>query len=188
MIYLNDHIEDLNLEQALNAVSSQRREQALRFRQERDRKLSVAAYLLLCEALREEFGISELPQLNYGPNGKPFISDHPTIHFNLSHCDEAAVCVVSNQPVGVDVESIRRYDPALCSATMNSEEQHFIAQAPEPAVAFIRLWTMKESLLKLTGKGLKDDISNILEQTDSIRFTTQINATRGYIYTVCQTA
>lgn len=186
VVYLNDHIEELDLEEALKAVSPQRREQALRYRQERDRKLSVAAYLLLCEALREEFGITEPPLLDYGTNGKPFITSHPAIHFNLSHCDEAAVCVVSQQPVGVDIEGLRRYDAELCPSTMSAEEQSLIAQSPEPAVAFIRLWTMKESLLKLSGEGLRDDLTAILEQTDSLRFTTRINATRGYIYTVCQ--
>ena len=41
-------------------------------------------------------------------------------------------------------------------------------------------------LLKLSGEGLRDDLATILEQTDNIRFTTQTNATRGYIYSVCQ--
>lgn len=186
VVYLNDRIEELDLEQALMSVSRQRREQALRYRMERDRRLSVAAYLLLCEALREEYGMTELPQLDYGTNGKPFILNHPSIHFNLSHCEEAAVCVVSRQPVGVDIESISRYDAELCFSTMSVREQNLIAQSPEPAVAFIRLWTMKESLLKLSGEGLRDDLATILEQTDNIRFTTQTNATRGYIYSVCQ--
>lgn len=186
VVYLNDHIEELDLEEALKAVSPQRRNQALNYRLERDRKLSAAAYMLLCVALREEFGVTELPQFGYGANGKPFITSHPAIHFNLSHCDEAAVCVVSRQPVGVDIESISRYDAELCFSTMSVREQNLIAQSPEPAVAFIRLWTMKESLLKLSGEGLRDDLTIILEQTDNIRFTTRINATRGYIYSVCQ--
>ena len=47
MIYLNDHIDDLNVEIALEEVSPQRRERVLRIKADRDRKRSLAAYLLL---------------------------------------------------------------------------------------------------------------------------------------------
>ena len=84
MIYLNDHLDDFDFNAALPLLSEQRRQQALRFRHELGRKQCAAAYLLLCEGLQQEYGISERPLFDYGEHGKPVIVGHPDIHFNLS--------------------------------------------------------------------------------------------------------
>ena len=106
---------DFDLRQALTEVSAQRREQALRYRHERDQRLSVAAYRLLQHALQTEYGIQQPPVLAYGTNGKPMLAEWPYIHFSLSHCREAAACVVSDNPVGIDIESIDHYDEAVAA-------------------------------------------------------------------------
>ncbi len=150
MIYLNDDIASFDVEAALPLLSEQRREQTLKFRYELGRKTCAAAYLLLCEGLQKEYGITERPLFEYGEHGKPFIVGHPDIHFNISHCREAVLCVVSDRPVGVDIESIREYRDSLVRYTMNDAEIARIEQAERPEVAFIRLWTMKEAKLKLS--------------------------------------
>ena len=71
MIYLNDHIWDFDLQEALTAVSLWRRQQALRYLQEGDRRQSIAAWLLLKQALLLEYGIQQVPPFVYGPGGKP---------------------------------------------------------------------------------------------------------------------
>ena len=86
MIYINDEIEELPLEIALQQISEQRREQALKFKHEQGQRLSVAAYLLLKEGLRQEFGLTYNPIFGYHANGKPYIDGCPDIHFNMSHC------------------------------------------------------------------------------------------------------
>ena len=53
MIYINDDIGQLDMETALQEISEQRREQALKFKFAQGQRLSVAAYLLLKEGLRE---------------------------------------------------------------------------------------------------------------------------------------
>ena len=107
MVYIDEHIMDFDLGAALQLVSKQRREQALRFKFERGQRTCILAYLLLKKALHEEFGITANPVFEYGEHGKPIFVGHPEIHFNLSHCREAVVCAVSDRPVGIDVESIR---------------------------------------------------------------------------------
>ena len=102
MIYLNDRIFDFDFETALAELSDQRREQALRFKHELGQRTCVAAYLLLCEGLQKEYGITDKPVFDYGEHGKPFIMGHPEIHFNLSHCREAAICIIAEHPVGID--------------------------------------------------------------------------------------
>lgn len=180
MVYLNDDIAGFDFEAALPLLSDQRREQALRFKHELGRKTCAAAYLLLCEALRKEYGIMEKPVFEYGEHGKPFIIGHPEIHFNLSHCREAAICVVADRPVGVDIESIRPYKDTLVRYTMSDEEITRISQSQHPAREFIRLWTMKEAVLKLSGEGIRNDMKSVLSGREE--FTTVVNAKKKYVY------
>ena len=162
MLYLNDDISHFDFEAALPLLSDQRREQALKFKHEQGRKTCAAAYLLLCEGLHKEYGLTDKPVFEYGEHGKPFIVGHPEIHFNISHCREAVLCVVSDKPVGADVESIREYNESLVHYTMNDDEQALIYSSPRPDVAFIRLWTMKEAVLKLSGEGIRNDMKTVL--------------------------
>ena len=183
MIYLDDHPQDLDLNAALKTVDQERREYALRYRREQDRRLCLAAYRLLQHGLQLEYGIREVPPFVYGANGKPSLQGHPDIHFNFSHCRDAAVCVIAPHPVGIDVECIDRYDEQLLSHTMSADECRSIATSSQPAVAFIRLWTMKESLLKLTGQGITDNLPSVLDEAYLYRFETTV--TSKYICTVC---
>ena len=182
MVYLNDDIQAFDLEAALPLLSAQRREQALKFKHELGRKQCAMAYLLLCKGLRQEYGITERPVFEYSEHGKPQIVGHPDIHFNISHCREAVLCVVSDQPVGCDIESIREYKESLARYTMNDTELEKILHSPHPEQAFIRLWTMKEALLKLTGEGIRNDIKDVL--TGHEAFQTIENPEKGYIYSI----
>lgn len=186
MIYLNDDIQRFDFEASLPLLSEQRREQALKFKHELGRKTCAMAYLLLCEGLRKEFGITERPVFEYGEHGKPFIAGHPDIHFNLSHCREAVACAVSDRPIGIDVESIREYSDSLARYTMNDQELATINTAASPAIAFIRLWTQKEALLKMSGEGIGErDIKEVLNGCHP-HITTIEHPAQRYIYSVCQ--
>ncbi|MBR1502255.1 MAG: 4'-phosphopantetheinyl transferase superfamily protein [Prevotella sp.] len=182
---MSEKIWDFDLREALEEISPQRREQALKFKFEEGQRLCVLAYLLLKQGLREEYGIQENPVFEYNVHGKPAIAGHPEIYFNLSHCKEAAACVISDAPVGIDVESIRAYKDSLARYTMNEEELEQIQTAAKPEAAFIRLWTMKEAALKLIGTGISNDLKSVLKENSHLRFTTYESP--AYIYTVCTT-
>ena len=183
-IYVSEHIWDFDLREALEEISPQRREQALRFKYELGQRQNVLAYQLLKQGLREGYGITENPLFEYNEHGKPAIVGHPEICFNLSHCKEAVACVVSDTPVGVDVAFVRSYKDGLAHYTMNDEELQVIQAAPNPDVAFIRLWTMKEAALKLIGTGISDDLKTVLQLNPHLHFTTHETST--YVYTVCE--
>lgn len=182
MIYLNDDIEHFDWQAALPLLSEQRREQCLKFKHELGRKTCAAAYLLLCEGLRKEYGIEQPPVFEYGEHGKPAIMGHPEICFNMSHCREAAICVLSDKPVGVDIESIRRYSDSLARYTMNDAEMERIEHAERHEVEFIRLWTLKEAVLKHSGEGIRNDLKHVLDVLKDAK--TVINEKKGYIYSV----
>lgn len=182
MTYIDDQIQQLDLAAALAAVSPERRDYALRYRHELGQRQCVAAYLLLQRALLQEYGIDGHLQFAIGEHGKPSLVGHPDIHFNLSHCREAVACAVSDRPVGIDIESTRRYHPMLLDYTMSPDERRLIAQAPRPDEAFIRLWTMKEAVLKLTGEGISRDLHTVLTG-HNYHFATTIHPTY-----ICTTA
>lgn len=181
-IILSEDIWTFDLEAGLREISEQRRQQALKFKHELGQRLCVLAYQLLKQALNEAYGITEDPVFEYNEHGKPFIVGHPEIFFNLSHCKEAVVCAIHDQPIGVDVESIREYKEALVLYTMNDEEIHEIESSGNPAAAFIRLWTMKEATMKLIGTGISNDMKTVIDTRHYEYITVEKNR---YVYTVC---
>ena len=76
----------------------------------------------------------------------------------------------------VSQESLARY-------TMNDEEMALITASEHPEVEFIRLWTMKEAELKLSGEGIRNDMKSVLTGFAS-KVTTVINEEKNYIYTI----
>ena len=78
---------------------------------------------LLAFAALETWGWEELPTIDRGKQGKPFFPDCPDRHFNLSHTDGFALCVLSDEgEVGVDIERVRGRKETLPRYVMSEEE------------------------------------------------------------------
>ena len=186
-IYIDENINDFDLDEAMTLMSEQRREQVARYKLEGPRRQAVAAYLLLRKALREMYGIHDAPVFEYDANGKPSILGHPEIFFNLSHCRKAVACVVADSPVGIDVEETCRFSDSIARYTLDDEEYESVVKADNPSQAFIRLWTMKEALLKYTGEGLRRDIKTVLRLSpaNKVEFLTELHD--GYVVSVVNT-
>lgn len=172
------------LDAAIAALPEWRREKAMRFKHEQGRKECTFAYLLLCQALREVYGIKEQPEFAIGEHGKPSLAGHPNIHFNLSHCKKAVTCVVADVPVGVDVESLGRYNESLARHVFNDVEMGSILSAADPQLPFTRLWTQKEAIVKLTGRGIDDDLKNLLIKYNNVSLHTEEHLADGFILSV----
>ncbi|MBQ9665954.1 MAG: 4'-phosphopantetheinyl transferase superfamily protein [Bacteroidaceae bacterium] len=176
-----DAITPEELADAIDSLPEWRREQALRFKHEQGRKECAFAYLLLCQALKEGFGMDEQPHFSIGEHGKPSLVEHPEIHFNLSHCKKAVACVVSSEAVGVDVECVGRFSDSLARHVLNDEEYHHVITAPDPDLAFTRYWTQKEAIVKLTGRGIDDDLQNLLFKYNNVSLHTEEHPDKGYV-------
>ena len=185
MILIDDHIHDYTPEQIahwMDELPEWRRRQALAFKHDLGRRQCVLAYRLLCQGLRQGYGITEQPTFLYGEHGKPHLHPssfnlHPSPlipHFSLSHCREAVCCAISDRPVGIDIENTgRKVGDGIVRYSMNEEEQRQIEEAGslpdgsnESDRAFLRLWTQKEAVAKLLGTGIRDDFKYILAQGD----------------------
>ena len=183
MIYIDDHIDDFDLQEALATVSQQRRDYALRYRQERDQRLCIAVYRLLQRALMLEYGIDETPVFTYDSMGKPLLQGHPDIHFSLSHCREAVAVAVNDYPIGIDIETTGHYSPEVARRVMNDDEMREIEASAQPEVAFTRLWTMKESYYKLTGDDNGGDTAHLLANASRYSFDTVVDP--HFVLTLC---
>ena len=181
MIYICENILDIDVSEALRQVSAERRSKALCYRFDIDRRQSLAAYQLLRYGLRLEYGIDALPRLAYYDGGKPFIADYTQIHFNISHCRCGVACAIGSSPVGVDIEAIEAVDWDVARRVMSSRQLDDIASSPDPGLAFCKLWTTKESILKHTGEGLCDDLPRLA--IDNYSFAHYYG--RNYVCTAC---
>lgn len=190
MIYINDDIYGFSAEKIAECIEnlpSQRREVALRFKHDLGRRQCVLAYQLLCDGLEHEYGITDKPIFSYGEHGKPSIIGHEDIHFNLSHCKTAVACAISDKPIGIDIESIRPAKETVIRYAMNDAETQRIMESSNPDLEFTRLWTMKESVLKLTGEGINDDMKNVLASDNLRDISIETTVCDEYVWSVAKT-
>lgn len=170
-LYVDDDLQRFSageIESLISGFPRQRRERLLGYSNLEARRQGALAYLLLCKALRELYRL-EAPDFAFTEHGKPYLPDHPDIHFNLSHCRTAVACALSPEPIGVDIESIRTAKEALVRHTMSEEEARTILSAHQPNLQFTILWTRKEALLKLRGTGIATDLRSVLANRPKAR-------------------
>ena len=166
----------------LPSLPEWRARKALSYRFDIDRFLCAKAYALLRSGLREDYGIEDELRFAYSPSGKPSLAGHPELHFSLSHCPRAVACVISGAPVGIDVEEIQ-YDDALARTVLGDSEYASVATSGRRDVEFTRLWTVKESYLKMIGAGLADDLRGL--DCSGADFDTRVDVEGGYVLTIC---
>ena len=116
---------------------------------------------LLFYAVREEYGLTSLPVIVKGEHGKPYFSENSGIHFNISHTGNMAVCAVGECELGVDIEQIRSVKESMKKRVLAPGEQLWLERQINQDEAFIRLWTLKESYIKATGKGLRTELAAV---------------------------
>jgi 4'-phosphopantetheinyl transferase len=89
-------------------------------------------------------------------HGKPRLADHPGVHFSLSHSQDRALLAVSDGPeIGADLEMVRPVDHLdLSRRYFHPDEVAAIERQEDPRLAFFRIWTLKEAVVKAIGLGL----------------------------------
>ena len=143
-------------------------DRARRFHYELHRRRFVVAHACVRRVLGER--LNQAPatvQITRTPLGKPILALDadptstgalPSLHFNLSHCDDIGWLTLASRPVGVDVERIRDLEellPLIQSHCTASEIDSLIGlPATERASAFLQIWTRKEAVLKAWGTGI----------------------------------
>lgn len=120
----------------------------------------VASRALLQKVLIEFYGISYLPEIITLKSGKPCFKEARYPFFNLSNSGKYLALAIGGSEVGVDIEFERKRHnlEGLIKRVCSKKEQSFLLSLDETNMLheFTRLWTVKECLVKTTGKGLVD--------------------------------
>ena len=128
----------------LARLSPERREKVLRCHDLETAAGLAAAGLLLAEYVADEGAVLRTPE------GKPYLPGGP--EFSLSHGGDLAVLLISDTPCGVDVECA---DRAVSERIRERAFQRiFQREEADSERAFSWLWTRKEAVMKLDGRGL----------------------------------
>lgn len=115
------------------------------------RKQLFGAGILLNRILKHK-GINP-KTVRIGEHGKPEVEG---IYFNLSHSGNLVICATSRLPVGCDAEQVRPESGKLAERFFSEKEKAYLKGFDQLSYdrEFCRLWTAKESFVKMTGEGL----------------------------------
>lgn len=159
---------------AHNSLSSPERLRLAQIANAQQAKLFLLGRYLVRQLLAPALQLCP-PTIPIGINhkGKPSLLMPNSIatdwHFNISHTGSLLALAIGNQaPLGVDLESRQLSSTQilrLAKRYFSAEEQVWLAQHPEPA-HFLRLWTLKEAVLKAHGSGIANNLSAVHWQPD----------------------
>ncbi len=140
-------------------LSFERRIRIFNFTNEADKKRSLLAELLIKKETNEHTGIPvDKVRIGFNQYGKPYIPNTRNFKFNVSHSGSFVVIAVNKYSIGIDIEQIKEIDMAIAKRFFTGNEYAFIESLEKSADridAFYQLWTLKESYIKATGKGLR---------------------------------
>lgn len=137
--------------QIMEGLSQSRKEKVLKFAKEENRKQSFGAGLILKEVLPLYDDCEE--NVLTTKKGKPYSKN---VSFSLSHSGEYALGAFSQKEVGCDVEKIDRATFKIADRFFCNSEVKYLQQFNDERKneEFFRLWTCKESYMKMQGEGL----------------------------------
>lgn len=122
------------------------------------RKSSVCVRAMLKCILKRYFDVTDFI-IDTDENGKPYIKDSE-LHFNFSHSDGEALCVVSTESVGCDVQSLKPFNPRVAARYYRESENKLLEESADKDECFIKLWVLKEAILKQKGTGLSGGLNS----------------------------
>lgn len=134
------------------------RERAERFRSAEARAAFVAGRAGVREIGARYAGIPAAAlDWRAGADGKPFFAN-AGVAFNMSHSGGEVVAAFSRNPVGVDIERGGRTRDFREIARRFFHEDEVDGVGGEED--FLRLWTAKEAMLKLSGEGISGGLKS----------------------------
>lgn len=182
--------DPLEYPELMKGLPKDRVKKIKKFKRLKDRKQSLGAGILLLNVIQRHGQTME--DLIYIENGKPVLEG---ICFNLSHSDDMVACAVSEKPVGIDIEKIKKLKVNISGRFFTENENKHLEEYQENEAEFFRLWTMKESYMKYTGEGIKlalnrfeisfDDGISVCRDGNRVECYIKEYNVPGYKLTVC---
>jgi len=183
------NLNEAQFELALKKMSIERQQKCLRYKFVDDRRRMAFGEELLRKLISEEYGVDESDILITNlPSGKPVAEVKGNeVFVSLTHSGNFVACALSNNPVGIDLEVKRDFNPRVLKALCDAERE-FVAKSKDEAIAFLKIWTAKEAYLKMTGEGLagfsKAEVLPLVKNGKWDGLILKSNQTEDYTFTI----
>lgn len=166
------------------------------YKNNKDKKRTLAGEMLARQMISTYCNVApEEISFEYGLYGKPN-AKYLDVEFNISHSDEMAVCAISDNPIGIDVEMIRPIGTNILRKLCTDVDLEYIfgngtitnnlpSDFDEQQLhRFYEVWTAKEAYFKCVGIGIKNLKSISMDELVGNRKMYQIE---NYIITIVET-
>ncbi len=96
--------------------------------------------------------------------GKPYFPQLPDVHFSVSHSGKYFACAFADVQIGLDIQECKnRPDEAercirIAKRFFHPDEIDSLEKSP--VSAFYKIWTAKESYVKMTGQGIDGEFGD----------------------------
>jgi 4'-phosphopantetheinyl transferase len=132
--------------------------------------LFLLGRIFLREILSDNYSLPFDVDIEIDTNGKPYIP-HSSLYFNISHSGEKTAVVFAEKPVGVDIEKLVKHSRetllAMGQKVFSPKEMLLLENAVNIQECFTKMWTIKESFVKMTGIGLAYSSEIDISATDA---------------------
>lgn len=166
-VHIEYTLDGMLFKRLMSFLSEDKRERIKKFRRIEDAQRALVADILIRYVICNSLDVRN-KDIFFSRNefGKPFLNNFEDFHFNISHAGEWVVCAVHNLPVGIDIEYIQPIDIDIAERFFSKLEYNDLLNIDisKRLEYFYDLWTLKESYIKLVGKGLSISL-------DSFSFT-----------------
>jgi len=156
----NDFLEEKSL---IKFISDDRQDFVRRNKNDKVKLASLYAELLLRYGLNQYYNITDELIFDRHDDGKPYLSNHSDIEFNISHTSDMVMCGISDKgSIGVDVEHIRKVNKRTALKIFSSNEIAYVNDSDDISqTRFLEIWTKKEAYTKYLGTGLRYNLTEI---------------------------
>ncbi len=142
---------------------------------------------LLWRYVMERHGVHPEEPVRFLQAGKPVFAQRDDLQFSLSHSGPYAMCAISDDPVGVDVQQIKPIHMSV-ARRFHFRERDWLAEKPrdEQNHAFFQIWTRKEAWVKAVSQDqlLDLDQEDVIHGLDGWQFM-EYDLDSGYLAAVC---
>lgn len=123
------------------------------------------AITFMMNMVKEQYGIEvshEENPISVEEGGKPFLTHHKEIFYNISHSGKWIICVVGKVPMGIDIQYKKdaNYEK-IGKRILSKQEFAELKEAENKRDRFYYFWTKKESYVKYTGEGIRMELGKL---------------------------
>ncbi len=148
-------LTDEKYQNLYSLVSSERQNNANKYKKRQDAQNTLIGTVLAELMLSEVSGfLINKTVFAFGEKGKPYIPESQ-FEINISHTGFCVACAVSTKAVGIDIQTAFDDLKGISNRFFTQAENNYItSDGACSKTRFTKVWTMKESYIKMIGTGL----------------------------------